>query len=55
MPSFAKMVEFPKFKHLEFLDEGLKILYEPFIHVHENQKELMLFLHEISKEDSALP
>jgi len=55
MPSFAKMVEFPKFKYLEFLDEGLKILYEPFIHVHEDQKEIMLFLHEIGKKDSPLP
>jgi hypothetical protein len=40
---------------LEYLDKDLKIKYEPYIHMHDSQKEMILFLYEVSIEDYPLP
>ena len=55
MPGFAKNVQFPQFKYLEYLDKDLKIKYEPYIHMHDSQKEMFLFLYEMSIEDYPIP
>ena len=37
------------------MDKDLKIKYEPYIHMHDSQKEMFLFLYEISLKDYPIP